>query len=130
MWSKIQLLKPSILYRQIDYHTATEGYKVFEYFCAMNSQPPTPPKKYKKTILFWFIFLIISPLQSKHTPGVMYYICSGCMLISAVFSLLLPETKGRALENMIAKKTGSKIDNEGKNNDQSKKHEVYDLEKY
>lgn len=69
-------------------------------------------------------------MQSKHTPGVMYYICSGCMLISAVFSLLLPETKGRALENMIAKKTGSKIDNEGKNNDQSKKYEVYDLEKY
>lgn len=97
----------------------------------MNSQPPTPPKKYKIRFYFdLYYFLIISPLQSKHTPGVMYYICSGCMLISAVFSLLLPETKGRALENMIAKKTGSKIDNEGKNNDQSKKYEVYDLEKY
>lgn len=67
---------------------------------------------------------------SKHTPGVMYYICSGCMLVSAVFCLLLPETKGRALENMIAKKTGSKSGNGGTSNDQSKKYEVYDLEKY
>lgn len=52
------------------------------------------------------------------------------MLVSAVFCLLLPETKGKALENMIAKKTSSKSGNGGTNNDQSKKYEVYDLEKY
>ncbi|XP_062619785.1 solute carrier family 22 member 4-like [Saccostrea cucullata] len=42
---------------------------------------------------------------SKHIPGVMYYICGGCMLISAVFCVLLPETKGKALENVIPQKT-------------------------
>lgn len=129
MWSKIQLLNPRFF---IDKLITTQQLRVIKFSSIFVQwiRNPHPTQKIQKTILFWFIILIISPLQSKHTPGVMYYICSGCMLISAVFSLLLPETKGRALENMIAKKTGSKIDNEGKNNDQSKKYEVYDLEKY
>ncbi|XP_060065283.1 solute carrier family 22 member 21-like [Ylistrum balloti] len=47
---------------------------------------------------------MVAPLVvylNHHFPGALYFICGGLLLISAVCTLFIPETKGRAMQDVI-----------------------------
>lgn len=53
---------------------------------------------------------------SQKIPGVMYFLCGACMLLSALCSVALPETKGRVMNDMILRNRAKKSDLSGHSN--------------
>jgi hypothetical protein len=60
----------------------------------------------------------------------MYYLCGGCMLMNAVFSLLLPETKGKPLEDVIYDKPTVTEGSTTKENVKAIAYELNEKEQY